>query len=98
MECYVGINVPRHWCTDLLASGSAPSRVDQVWRTVIGLAPRIMRLSTWMASSISPASAAALRARSLGPIRCLYLPMAVSAAFLLPYRSCAARPCGRARL
>ena len=40
-------------------------------RTETGLASRIMRLSTWTASATSPWWADWLRARSLGPIRCL---------------------------
>lgn len=40
-------------------------------RTDTGLAVRIVRLSTWTARATSPSWAGRLRARCLGPIRCL---------------------------
>ncbi len=54
-------------------------------RTETGFAVRIILFSTATAMATSPPCAGKLRARSLGPIRCLYLNMAVSAWFLLPY-------------
>ena len=53
LPCGFCWSAPR-WCTDLISAGSVPSRADQCWRMVTGLASRVMRLSTWTVSAISP--------------------------------------------
>jgi len=60
-------------------------RNDQATRTETGFAVRIIVFSTATAMATSPVWSGRLRARSLGPIRCLYRAIAVSAWFLLPY-------------
>ena len=61
-----------------LGGGCSLPGVDQR-RMVTGLDSWIMLLSTWTARAASACWPASVRARSLGPIWCLYLPIAFSA-------------------
>jgi hypothetical protein len=65
---------------------SSPCSLDsQRARTETGFPVRIMRLSTLTAMATSPRWPGRVLARSLGPIRCLYRPMVVSAWLRRPY-------------
>ena len=72
-------------CPKALAQGSAEDWADPfpqavcATRTETGSAVRVILFSAATAMVTSPRCVGRLRARSLGPIRCLHLNMAVSA-------------------